>query len=119
MMSTSYCSINCDVIVFGGNKHVVGDTGPRNAVSDTCIIEFGRTDTMVSCRCTINIYILLTGVRSLQKLCLNTICAAVDDLCGDYWMSLSPKLHKLIEEFFIAKQQTVKVVQAQLKDISM
>ena len=26
-------------MIFGGNKHIARDTGGRNAVSDTCIIQ--------------------------------------------------------------------------------
>ena len=31
-----------EVVVFGGNKHVARDTGSRNAVTDTCIIQLGK-----------------------------------------------------------------------------
>ena len=31
----------CEIVVFGGNKHYKGQTGARLAVSDTCILKFG------------------------------------------------------------------------------
>ena len=34
-------STYCEVVVTGGNKHVRGIAGARNAVSDTIMIEFG------------------------------------------------------------------------------
>ena len=33
----------CEVVVTGGNKHLRGDTGPRQPVSDTCTLVFGKT----------------------------------------------------------------------------
>ena len=42
-----FSSTECEIVVFGGNKHYKGQTGARLAVSDTCILKFGMNHNLL------------------------------------------------------------------------
>lgn len=75
----------CEIVVFGGNKHYKGQTGARLAVSDTCILKF--------------------GVKSLQSLCLNKAA----NLSSQEIVNAPPVFRTKIQDYTTAIQQNIPV----------
>ena len=85
-------STECQLIVFGGNAHIKGDSGARDNIADLRVLQFGKCTMSILFRSVVS---LIAGVKSLFRSCL---CMIADDsaLREHATNNITPVIHGMI-----------------------